>query len=267
MKAKLMSAKALLKVAPNEIDGAKQITAVSKEAVRSIINWCGGKIPITVVINEATGNILQGLDFYRILQTLTEGELKGIKEIPVVIINQPDPQVERDLMTTLPVTTPNWRVNDFVELYAANGFGDYKKIQKLCDDKPRIFKNLHGQRRCMIAAMALKPGESSQTLQKKIKAGTFTTKIGEVRKAKVKADEVLDLATALDLQGDGDFTSNNIVSMLKEFQRVDGKNGHSNNARIAEFQIDAAQIKDLYRRGWNRSCWHGAFDFVETKLP
>ena len=57
-----------------------------------------------------------------ISQTLTEGELKGIKEIPVVIINQPDPQVERDLMTTLPVTTPNWRVNDFVELYAANGF-------------------------------------------------------------------------------------------------------------------------------------------------
>lgn len=267
MKLQKVSGAALLKMAPSEIVGQKKSTAASKQAVREIINWCGGVLPIPIVINQATGNIISGQELYRAIQSMSVGELKGIKEIPLIFIDQSDPQTERDLITTLPDTAGRWRINDYVDMYAANKVGDYGKIQKLCDEKPRIFKNLLGQRRCMIAAMALKPGESSQSIQKKLKDGTFTAKIGEIRTAKSTADEVLALANALDLQKDGDFNSNNIVSMLSELNRVRTKKGHTNADRIAEIQLQSQQLKDKHRHAWNRSCWHQMFDDVETQLP
>lgn len=267
MKLQKVSGASLLKMAPAEIVGQKKPTTTSKEAVREIINWCGGTIPIPIVINEATGHIISGQGLFRAIQSMSLGELKGIKEIPVIIINQSDPQVERDLITTMPMTAPNWRVNDYVDMYAANGFGNYGKIQRLCDEKPRVFKNLLGQRRCMIAAMALKPGKSSQAIQRELKDGTFTAKAGEMKTARSTADEVLSLAAALDLQKDGDFNSNNIVSMLSELNRVRTKKGHTNADRIAEIQLQSQQLKDKHRHAWNRSCWHQMFDDVETQLP
>ena len=257
----------LNKVKLKEVVSTKATTPSSKEAVESIISWCGGTIPIPIVVNQTTGNIIFGQELFRAIQRMNSQQLKMIKEIPLIFIEQPDSQVEKNLLTTLPDTAPHWTANDLVRFYSDNGFGDYTKILNLCTSKPSVLNNYLGQPRCMAAAIALCPGESAQVIQKRIKYGAFKVKPIQVKNAKRYADETFKVADALQLQADGQYTLDNIVSIMKELQRYDGTNGHSNTDRIAEFQASAANIKATCRKAWNRSCWHSAFSLVENSLP
>ena len=267
MLTKKVNATELMKLKVSDIVGVKSSTTASTEAVKTIISLSGGIIPIPIVYNKATGHIVSGLELYRVLRTLSQQELKAIKEIPFIVIDEPDLQKEIDLVTTLPDVAPHWRVNDFVKLYAEQGNRHFKSVLKLCKTCSRVYGNLRNQPRSAIAIQALKPGVSSDTLLQQIKAGTFTTNSSEIRRAKRYAGEVLAAATALGLQTDGQFTSANIMSLLLELQRADNQNGHSNNDRIAEIQMSAKEIKEAYQNGWNRACLHSVFDYVEKKLP